>query len=212
MPVISERPPIQVSGTPVSDATLDFILNPRTAMYMPVPKAGEGSRSGPSNADVLKAAELLQQAANTAEIATEPIPERNQESSSNTDIEELFEDNEVAVLMKRVTTLEEDKIFQDVQIASLMEEITHKNQQIHELETNLGSLTAVEFAELPKESTAEEKVQTDKEREEAIDRYIQNPPRTANQKRKKKEVIMRNVGVEKCRIVYGPEMSQSEAF
>ncbi|MFS7913761.1 hypothetical protein Hanom_Chr02g00145471 [Helianthus anomalus] len=145
-------------------------------MYMPAPKAGEGSGSSPSNADVLKADELLQQVAREAEAATEIIPERTQETSSSHDSEELFEDNEVVVLMKRVTALEEDKIFKDVQIASLMEEITHKNQPIHELETNLGSLTTIvvdlkqklegkflkEFAEPPKELTTEEKAQMDK--------------------------------------------------
>ncbi|KAJ0457892.1 hypothetical protein HanIR_Chr15g0778961 [Helianthus annuus] len=92
-----------------------------------------------------------------------------------------------------------------------MEEITHKNQQIHELETNMGSLTAVvidlkpkleekfrnEFAEPLKEYTVEERAQMEKEREEAIDHYIQNPPCTANQKKKQKEVIMRNVGAER---------------
>ncbi|KAF5766493.1 hypothetical protein HanRHA438_Chr15g0728191 [Helianthus annuus] len=92
-----------------------------------------------------------------------------------------------------------------------MEEITHKNQQIHELETNMGSLTAVvidlkpkleekfrnEFAEPLMEYTVEERAQMEKEREEAIDHYIQNPPCTANQKKKQKEVIMRNVGAER---------------
>ncbi|MFS8019100.1 hypothetical protein Hanom_Chr15g01399851 [Helianthus anomalus] len=37
-----------------------------------------------------------------------------------------------------------------------------------------------EFAEPPKEYTAEERAQMDKEHEEAIDRYIQNSTRTAN--------------------------------
>ncbi|KAJ0604058.1 hypothetical protein HanHA300_Chr02g0045361 [Helianthus annuus] len=87
--------------------------------------------------------------------------------------------------MKRITALEEDKIFKDVQIASLLEEITHKNQQIQDLETNLGSLSAIvidlkqklerkfgkEFAEPRKEYTADEKEQMDKEHEEAINKY-----------------------------------------
>ncbi|KAJ0781603.1 hypothetical protein HanPI659440_Chr06g0251131 [Helianthus annuus] len=113
--------------------------------------------------------------------------------------------------MKRITALEENKIFKDVQTASLMEEITHKNQKIQELETNLGSLTAMvmdlkqklegkfpkEFDDPPKESTVEERAQEQKEHEEAIDRYIPNPPRTANQKKKQKMVVMRNVGAER---------------
>ncbi|MFS7934931.1 hypothetical protein Hanom_Chr05g00397471 [Helianthus anomalus] len=125
--------------------------------------------------------------------------------------EEFFDDNEVAILMKRVTTFEEDKIFKYVQIASLIEEITNKNQQTHELETNLRSLTVVvmdlkqklegkfskEFAEPPKDYTTAEKAQMDKEHGEAIDRYIRIPPRTTNWKRKQREVIMRNVGAEK---------------
>ncbi|KAF5771973.1 hypothetical protein HanRHA438_Chr13g0582441 [Helianthus annuus] len=112
--------------------------------------------------------------------------------------------------MKIITALEEDNIFKDVQISSLTEEITHKNQKIQELETNLGLLTAVvmdlkqklegkfpkEFADPSKEST-EERAQEQKEHEEAIDRYIQNPPRTAYQKRKQKMVVRRNVGAEK---------------
>ncbi|MFS7913103.1 hypothetical protein Hanom_Chr02g00137921 [Helianthus anomalus] len=50
-----------------------------------------------------------------------------------------------------------------------------------------------EFVDPPKETTAEEK---EKEHEEAIDRYIANPPRTANQKPRKK-MVMRNVGAER---------------
>ncbi|KAJ0694830.1 hypothetical protein HanPI659440_Chr15g0613271 [Helianthus annuus] len=75
----------------------------------------------------------------------------------------------------------------------------------------MGSLTVVvidlkpkleekfrnEFAEPLKEYTVEERAQMEKEREEAIDHYIQNPPCTANQKKKQKEVIMRNVGAER---------------
>ncbi|KAM0056900.1 hypothetical protein Hdeb2414_s0006g00223831 [Helianthus debilis subsp. tardiflorus] len=165
MQVISERPP---SGTPVSDAIVSFILNPREAMYMSAPKTGEGSSIGSSNANVLRAAELLQQAARESEVAAEPNQDKTQGASKSPNSEELFKDNETTILMKRITALEEDKIFKDVQIASLMEEITHKNQKIQELKTNLGSLTAVvmdlkqklegkfpkEFADPPKESTA----------------------------------------------------------
>ncbi|MFS8025242.1 hypothetical protein Hanom_Chr16g01472671 [Helianthus anomalus] len=152
-------------------------------MYMPAPKAGEGSSSGPSNVDVLKAVELLQEAGREAEAAAEPNQDKTQEASSSPNNEELFEDNETAILMKRITSLEEDKILNDVQIANLIKEITHKNQKIQELETNLESLTAVvmdlkhklegkfpkEFVDPPKESTAEERAQEQKEHEEVID-------------------------------------------
>ncbi|MFS7962228.1 hypothetical protein Hanom_Chr08g00724201 [Helianthus anomalus] len=140
-------------------------------MFMPAPKTGEGSSS-------------------EGEAVIEPNQDRTQEAPSSPDSEELFEDNETAILMKRITALEEDKIFEDVQIASLIKEITHKNQKIQELKTNLGSLTVVVmdlkqklegkfpkgFAEPPKESTAEERAQQQKEHEEAMDCYIQNPP------------------------------------
>ncbi|KAJ0876776.1 hypothetical protein HanPSC8_Chr11g0492311 [Helianthus annuus] len=53
-----------------------------------------------------------------------------------------------------------------------------------------------EFVDPPKESTTEERAKEKKEHEEAINRYIENPPRTANQKLKKKMVVMRNVGAE----------------
>ncbi|MFS7929410.1 hypothetical protein Hanom_Chr04g00332221 [Helianthus anomalus] len=80
--------------------------------------------------------------------------------------------------MRRISTLEEDKIFKDAQIASLMEELVVKNQKINELETNLGALIVVvmdmkqklegkfpkEFADPPKESTAEER-ERERERE-----------------------------------------------
>ncbi|KAF5758696.1 hypothetical protein HanRHA438_Chr16g0744811 [Helianthus annuus] len=63
----------------------------------------------------------------------------------------------------------------------------------HKLEGRFGK----EFAEPPKEYTATDKAQMDKEHEEAIDRYIQNLPHTVNQKRKQKEVVIKNVGAEK---------------
>ncbi|MFS7913018.1 hypothetical protein Hanom_Chr02g00136701 [Helianthus anomalus] len=54
-----------------------------------------------------------------------------------------------------------------------------------------------EFADPPKESTVEERAKEQKEHEEAMDRYIDNPPRTANQKLKKKMMVMRNVSAER---------------
>ncbi|KAM0040097.1 hypothetical protein Hdeb2414_s0012g00389811 [Helianthus debilis subsp. tardiflorus] len=92
-----------------------------------------------------------------------------------------------------------------------MEDLVVKNQKINELETNLGALSVVvmdmkqdlegtlpkEFADPPKETTAEEREKEQKEHEDAIDRYIANPPRTTNQKPRKKMVVMRNVGAER---------------
>ncbi|MFS8005882.1 hypothetical protein Hanom_Chr13g01242601 [Helianthus anomalus] len=60
-------------------------------------------------------------AAREVAAATEPNQERIREASSSPDSEELFEDNDVSVLMMRITALEKDKIFKDVQMASLME-------------------------------------------------------------------------------------------
>ncbi|KAM0040084.1 hypothetical protein Hdeb2414_s0012g00389671 [Helianthus debilis subsp. tardiflorus] len=113
--------------------------------------------------------------------------------------------------MKWITTFEEDKIFKDAQIANLLEEITHKNQQIQDLETNIVSLSAIvmdlkqklegkfgkEFAKPSKEYSTAEKEQLNKQREEALNKYIQDPPCIVNQRLKQEEVIMRNVGSEK---------------
>ncbi|MFS7896496.1 hypothetical protein Hanom_Chr00s004871g01726151 [Helianthus anomalus] len=60
MPVVAEQPFVRGFGTPMSDAMIEFLSNPRAAMHMPAPKTGEGSSNTPSDADVLKAAELLQ--------------------------------------------------------------------------------------------------------------------------------------------------------
>ncbi|MFS8033760.1 hypothetical protein Hanom_Chr17g01573361 [Helianthus anomalus] len=113
----------------MSDAVIEFMSNLRAAMYMPTPKTSEGSSKTPSDVDVLKAPDLLQQAINERATTAEPSQERIREASSSPDCENLFENNDVEFLMKRITALEEDKIFKDVQIASLLEEITHKNQQ-----------------------------------------------------------------------------------
>ncbi|KAF5772308.1 hypothetical protein HanXRQr2_Chr13g0575351 [Helianthus annuus] len=194
LPVTSARPPIQYTPTPLSPRIIEYIQNERATMFIPAPKPGEGSSSGPSDADVVRGVELLQAAAREAEEAAKPSQEGTHEASSSSDSDDLFEENETTILMRRIMVLEEDKIFKDDQIASLMEELVVKNQKIHELETNLGSLTAIvmdmkqkfegkfpkEFPDPPKESTAEERAKEQKEHEEAMDRYIDNPPRTVN--------------------------------
>ncbi|KAF5809750.1 hypothetical protein HanRHA438_Chr04g0171191 [Helianthus annuus] len=211
LPVTSARPPIHYTPSPLSPAIIDFIQNERVAMFIPAPKPGEGSSNSPSDADVVRAAELLQAVAREVEAAARPIQEETHEASSSSDSDDLFEENETTILMRRITVLEEDKIFKDAQIASLMEEVVVKNQKIHELETNLGALTTIvmdmkqklegkflkEFADPPKETTTKERAKEQKEHDEAMDRYIDNPPRTANQKLKKKMVVMRNVGVKR---------------
>ncbi|MFS7997553.1 hypothetical protein Hanom_Chr12g01143111 [Helianthus anomalus] len=203
--------PISTIGTPVSDVFIEFLTNPKAAMYMPTAKTGKGSSNTPSDAEVLRASSLLEHAMRDRGATDKPVLEEVQEPASSPDTENLFGDVDAGVLMKTITSLEEHKIFKDVQIASLLEEITHKNQQIQDIETNMGSLSAIvmdlkqklegkfrkEFAKLRKEYTIDEKEQIDKEREESLNKYIQDPPRTMNLRMKQKEVIIRNVGSKK---------------
>ncbi|MFS7996936.1 hypothetical protein Hanom_Chr12g01135831 [Helianthus anomalus] len=170
------------------------MANERAAMYMPVPKPGEGSSSGPSDTEVLRAAELLQTVAREIEAVTKSKQDETHEAVKSLDSDDLFEENETTILMRRISALKEDKIFKDVQIESLMEELVVKNQKIHELETNLGALCSIvmdmkhklegkfpkEFANPPKETTAEEREKEQKEHEDAMNCYYENPPCTAN--------------------------------
>ncbi|KAM0043314.1 hypothetical protein Hdeb2414_s0010g00339821 [Helianthus debilis subsp. tardiflorus] len=174
IPTSTSQPKINYTPSEINPKIVDFILNERSAMYMPAPRLGQGSSSGPSEADVLKAAELLQAAVVQVEAATKLKQVETPETAATADSfdsEDLFEENEKTILMRRISTLEEDKIFKDAQIASLMEELVVKNQKINELETNLGALSAIvmdmkqklegkfpkEFADPPKESTTEER-------------------------------------------------------
>ncbi|MFS7967194.1 hypothetical protein Hanom_Chr09g00782951 [Helianthus anomalus] len=111
----------------------------------------------------------------------------------------MFGDVDVGVWMKRITALEEDKISKDVQIASLLEKITHKNQQIQDLETNVESLSSMvmDLKQKLEEKLGKEFAEPRKEYTKALNKYIENPPRTTNQRLKQKVVIMRNVGNEK---------------
>ncbi|KAM0016325.1 hypothetical protein Hdeb2414_s0029g00705301 [Helianthus debilis subsp. tardiflorus] len=184
IPVVTASQLVSATGTPVKDVLLEFLSKPKAAMYMSAAKTGEGSSNTPSDAEVLKAMSLLEQAVRESVAAEKPVQEEVREPASSPNSENLFGDVDVRVLIKRITALEEDKIFKDVQIASLLEEITRKNQQIQDLETNLGSLSAIvmdlkpklegkfgkNFAEPPKEYTAAEKEQMDKEHEEAINK------------------------------------------
>ncbi|MFS7927046.1 hypothetical protein Hanom_Chr04g00304321 [Helianthus anomalus] len=153
-------------------------------MFITIPKPGEGSNNSPSDADVVKVAELLQAVAKEVEVVAKPSQEGTHETSSSSDSDDPFEENETTILMRRIIVLEEDRIFKDAQIASLMEELILKNQKIQKLETNLGALTAIvmdikqklegkfpkEFADPPKESTVEERAKEQKEHDEAMDR------------------------------------------
>ncbi|KAM0052250.1 hypothetical protein Hdeb2414_s0007g00246061 [Helianthus debilis subsp. tardiflorus] len=143
LPVTTARPPINYTSSPLSPAIIVFMKNERAAMYIPSPKPGEGSRIGPSDADVVRAAKLLQPAAREVEAAAKSSQEGTHETADSSDSDGLFEENETTILMCRITVIEEDKIFKDAQIASLMEELVVKNQKIHELETNLGALSAM---------------------------------------------------------------------
>ncbi|KAJ0805485.1 hypothetical protein HanPI659440_Chr02g0050551 [Helianthus annuus] len=209
--VVTESQPMNTTGIAVSDVFIQFLTNPKSTMFWPPTKTGEGSSNTPSDAEVLKAASLLEQVVKDHLGVDKPDQEKVHEPASSPDSEDLFGDIDVGVLMKRITSLKKDKIFKDVQIASLLEEITHKIQLIQDLETNLGSISIVvmdlkqkleekfgkEFTEPRKEYTAAEREQHDKEHEEALNKYIENPKHTANQKLKQKEVVMRNVGSEK---------------
>ncbi|KAJ0576494.1 hypothetical protein HanOQP8_Chr05g0181621 [Helianthus annuus] len=66
-----------------------------------------------------------------------------------------------------------------------------------DLKQKLEGKFGKEFAKPPKEYTATEKEQMNKEHEEAINKYIQDPPCTVSQRMKQKEVAMRNGGSEK---------------
>ncbi|MFS7936489.1 hypothetical protein Hanom_Chr05g00416191 [Helianthus anomalus] len=192
IPVVTAPHPLNATGTPVSDMFTEFLTNPKAAMYMPAAKASEGSSDTPSDDEVLKEASLLEQVVRESVATAEPAQEEVREPTSSPDSENLFGDV-------------------DVGIANFLEETTHKKKQIQELETNLGSLSAIvmdlkqklegkfgkEFAKPPKEDTAIEKEQMNKENEEAINKYIQDPPLTVSQRMKQKEVVMRNVGSEK---------------
>ncbi|KAF5764010.1 hypothetical protein HanRHA438_Chr15g0699321 [Helianthus annuus] len=117
--------------------------NERVAIYMPAPKPRKGSSNSPSDADVVRAVELLQGAAREVEAVTKSRQEETHVATDSSDSDDLFEENETTILVRRITILEEDKIFKDAQIASLMEELVVKNQKIHELKANLGALSAI---------------------------------------------------------------------
>ncbi|MFS7918565.1 hypothetical protein Hanom_Chr03g00202661 [Helianthus anomalus] len=106
LPVTSERPPIQYTPSPLSLAIIEFMQNERAAIFMPAPKPGEGLSSGPSDADVVRAAELLQVDAKEVEAATKPSQEGTHEATSSSNSDDLFEENETTILMRRVTILE----------------------------------------------------------------------------------------------------------
>ncbi|MFS7933960.1 hypothetical protein Hanom_Chr05g00385911 [Helianthus anomalus] len=136
LPVTTARPSIHYTPSSHSPTIIEFMQNERAAMFIPAPKPGEGSSNGPSDADVVRAAELLQAPAREVEAAAKPSQEETHEAADSLDSDDLFEENETTILMRRITVLEEDKIFIDAQIGSLMEELVIKNQKINELETN----------------------------------------------------------------------------
>ncbi|KAM0070839.1 hypothetical protein Hdeb2414_s0001g00017921 [Helianthus debilis subsp. tardiflorus] len=125
IPVVTESQPMNTTGTTVSDVFIEFLTNPKSTMFMPAAKTGEGSSNTPFDAEVLKAASLLEQAVKDHVDVDKPDQEKVHGLASGHDSEDLFGDVDVGVLMKRIIALEEDKIFKDVQIASLLEEITH---------------------------------------------------------------------------------------
>ncbi|MFS7938779.1 hypothetical protein Hanom_Chr05g00443781 [Helianthus anomalus] len=111
--VTSKRPQIQYTPSPLSPAIIEFMQHERATMSMPAPKSDEGSSSGPSDADVIRAAELLQVAAREVEAVAKPSQEGTHEASSSSNRDDLFKENETTILMRRIIVLEEDKIFKD---------------------------------------------------------------------------------------------------
>ncbi|KAJ0680621.1 hypothetical protein HanPI659440_Chr16g0626241 [Helianthus annuus] len=112
----TSQPKFNYIPSELNPKIIDFVLNERAAMYMPVPKPGEGWSCGPSEADVVRAAELLKAVASQVEAAAKlkqvAIPEIV-ETAESSDSEDLFEENETTILMRRISTLKEDKIFKD---------------------------------------------------------------------------------------------------
>ncbi|KAJ0633094.1 hypothetical protein HanRHA438_Chr17g0822201 [Helianthus annuus] len=96
------QPKISYTPSELDPRIVDFILNERSAMYMPAPKPGEGSSSGRSEADVLRAAELLQATSAQVEAAAKMKQVETPETAAtadSSDSEDLFEENETTILM-----------------------------------------------------------------------------------------------------------------
>ncbi|MFS7914528.1 hypothetical protein Hanom_Chr02g00154511 [Helianthus anomalus] len=174
-------------------------------MFMPAPKPGEGSSSGPSDADVVRATELLQAATREVEAETKSSQEGTHEAADSSDNDDLFEENETTILKRKITILEEDKIFTDAQ--------SQFNGRacaiVMDMKQKLEGKVLKEFVDPPKETTAEERAKEQKEHDKVMDCYIANPPRTANQKPKKKMVVIRNLGAERD-LQFGDKPDRSE--
>ncbi|KAM0029402.1 hypothetical protein Hdeb2414_s0018g00525281 [Helianthus debilis subsp. tardiflorus] len=69
-PIDATQPKFNYIPSELNPKIIEFMANERAAMYMPVLKPGEWSSRGPSDADVLKAVELLQSAAREIEATT----------------------------------------------------------------------------------------------------------------------------------------------
>ncbi|KAJ0745778.1 hypothetical protein HanOQP8_Chr05g0170101 [Helianthus annuus] len=93
LPVTTARPPIHYTPSSHSPTIIEVMQNERFAMFIPAPKPSEGSSSGPSDADVVRAAELLQATVREVEAATKPSQEETHEAADNSDSDELFEEN-----------------------------------------------------------------------------------------------------------------------
>ncbi|KAJ0614664.1 hypothetical protein HanIR_Chr02g0064951 [Helianthus annuus] len=89
-PVDATQPKFNYIPSELNPKIIEFMANERAAMYMPVLKPGEGSSSGPSDAEVLRAAELLQTAAREIEAASKLKQDETCEITDSSDSDDLF--------------------------------------------------------------------------------------------------------------------------
>ncbi|KAJ0787727.1 hypothetical protein HanPI659440_Chr05g0183641 [Helianthus annuus] len=93
LPVTTARPPIHYTPSSHRPTIIEFMQNERAVMFIQAPKPCEGSSSGPSDANVVRAAELLQDAVREVEAAAKPSQEDIHEAADSSDSDELFEEN-----------------------------------------------------------------------------------------------------------------------
>ncbi|KAJ0695210.1 hypothetical protein HanPI659440_Chr15g0617611 [Helianthus annuus] len=94
-PIDTSRPKINYTSSELNPKIIDFMLDERVAMYMPAPKPGEGSSSGPSDADVIRAADLLRAAAAQVETAAKSKQVETSETAEiadSSDSDDIFEE------------------------------------------------------------------------------------------------------------------------
>ncbi|MFS7918915.1 hypothetical protein Hanom_Chr03g00206791 [Helianthus anomalus] len=73
--MVTTSQPAITTGTPVSDVFIEFLTNPKATLYMLAAKTREGSSNIPSDAEVLRATSLLEQAVKGCATSDKPIQE-----------------------------------------------------------------------------------------------------------------------------------------